>query len=115
LETCIQCGTELEPNAKFCSECGTPVEKNVTTEEYQVTADEIAKKVKELVHEGNVSNLVVKDSNGNAVLSIPVTAGVVGGIVAPVLVLIGALAMVMGKYTIVVVRKKENAPAAVAT
>ncbi len=115
METCIQCGTELGQNAKFCSECGTAVEKNVTTEEYQVTADEVAKKVKELVHEGNVSSLVVKDSSGNAVLSIPVTAGVVGVIVAPVLVVIGALAMVVGNYTIVVVRKKETAPAAVAT
>ena len=109
METCVHCGSELKANAKFCSECGLAVERNATTQEYQVTADEVMKKVRELLHEGNVTSIVVKDPNGRAIFSIPATAGVVGVVIAPALAAVGAIAALMSNCTIVVVRRGEPA------
>jgi uncharacterized membrane protein YvbJ len=107
LETCDSCGTNLNENAKFCSECGAAVEKNARTEEYTVTADDVMKKVRELLHEGNVTRIIVKDETGKTILTIPVTAGVVGVLVAPPLAAMGVIAAMMTKCTVVVVRKRE--------
>jgi hypothetical protein len=84
------------------------VEKNTTTQEFTVAADEVTKKVRELLHEGNVSRIVVKDENGKALLEIPVTAGVVGVLLAPWLAAAGVIAAVATRCTIVVVRKGKR-------
>jgi hypothetical protein len=81
------------------------VDKNSTTQEFNVSADEVTKKVRELLHEGNVSRIIVKDENGKALLEIPVTAGVVGVLLAPWLAAAGVIAALATRCTIVVVRK----------
>ena len=93
METCSSCGANLVDNAKYCNECGAYVLKNTTTQEFSVSADEVTKKVRELLHEGNL-------------LEIPVTAGVVGVLIAPWLAAAGVIAAFATKCTIVVVRKK---------
>jgi predicted transcriptional regulator len=77
LETCHSCGANLVDTANYCHACGATVEKNTTTQEFTVSADEVTKKVRELLHEGNVSRIIVKNENGKPLLEIPVTAGVV--------------------------------------
>jgi repressor of nif and glnA expression len=86
--------------------CGAYVLKNTTTQEFSVSADEVTKKVRELLHEGNVSRIIVKNEDGKALLEIPVTAGVVGVLIAPWLAAAGVIAAFATKCTIVVVRKK---------
>jgi hypothetical protein len=66
----------------------------------------VTKKVRELLHEGNVSRIIVKNEDGKALLEIPVTAGVVGVLIAPWLAAAGVIAAFATKCTIVVVRKK---------
>jgi len=95
-------------NANYCHACGATVEKNTTTQQFTVSADEVTKKVKELLHEGNVSRIIVKDENGRALLEIPVTAGVVGVLLAPWLAAIGVITAIATKCTIVVVRKDNT-------
>jgi len=88
------------------------VGKNTTTQEFTISADEVGKKVRELLHEGNVSRIMVKDESGKTLLEIPVTAGVVGVLLAPWLAAAGAIAALATKCTIVVVRnsKAPNPP-----
>ena len=105
METCSRCGANLVENAKYCNECGAAVEKNTTTQEFSVSADEVTKKVKDLIHEGNVSRIIVKNEEGKPLLEIPVTAGIVGVLLAPWLAALGVIAALATKCTIVVVRK----------
>jgi Domain of unknown function (DUF4342) len=72
----------------------------------------VTKKVRELLHEGNVSRILVKDEGGKPLLEIPVTAGVVGVLIAPWLAAAGVVAALATRCTIVVVRKKASEPKA---
>lgn len=76
-----------------------------THEEYKVSGDEIVKKIKELIKEGNARRLVIKNEEGVSLIEIPLTFGVVGALIAPVLAAVGALAALITKCTIVVERK----------
>jgi ribosomal protein L37E len=107
--TCRRCGASVTDSANYCQACGAAVETNTTTQEFSVSADEVTKKVRELLHEGNVSRIIVKDESGKALLEIPVTAGVVGVLIAPWLAAAGVIAALATRCTIVVVRKKSAA------
>lgn len=75
-------------------------------EEFTVNGDAVLKKVKALIHEGNVRKIILKDEKGKALLEIPLTFGAVAAVLAPVLVAVGAIAALMTKCTIVVLRKE---------
>jgi hypothetical protein len=76
-------------------------------EEFRVNGGELLNKVKEVIHEGNVRRIILKDEHGKTFMEIPLTVGVVGAIVAPVLAAIGAIAALASSLTIVV-EKIEN-------
>ena len=80
-------------------------EHNTFTEEIRITADKLIETVKELLHEGNVRHIVVKNPAGDTIIEVPVTIGVVGLIVAPILAAIGAIAVFAADFTIVVTRE----------
>jgi hypothetical protein len=71
-------------------------------EEFRVTGGEILDKIKEIIHEGNVRRIILKDEKGKTFLEIPLTVGVVGALVAPVLAAVGAVAALASNLTIVV-------------
>ena len=77
-----------------------------TTNEFRVKGEELLQKIKQLIHEGNVSRIIIKDDNGRTYLEIPVSIGVVGAIFAPVLAAVGALAALAANFTIEVIRKE---------
>lgn len=72
-------------------------------------SQELVKKVKELIHEGNVRRIIVKNDQGQTVIEIPVTIGIVGAIAAPVLAAVGAVGALAGRWTIEV-EKREPGP-----
>ncbi len=76
------------------------------TSEFKVKGEELLQKIKELIREGNVSRIIIKDSDGKVFLEIPVTVGVVGVIFAPVLAAVGALAALVADFTIEVIRRE---------
>jgi hypothetical protein len=78
------------------------IEKPATGSKHAVRGEELLAKVKELIHQGNVKRLVVLAEDGTAVLEIPLTAGVVGAVLAPALVAIGAIAALAKNYTLLV-------------
>jgi hypothetical protein len=77
---------------------------NTRWEELKVTGDQLVSTVKELVREGNVRRIVIKNDEGHTYLEIPLTVGVVGALLLPVLAAVGALAAVASGLTISVER-----------
>jgi hypothetical protein len=76
-------------------------------EEFSVSGEEVVKKVKELIKAGNARKIIIKNEKGESVIEIPLTFGAVGAILLPTLAAIGAVAALLTKCTIVVVRKEE--------
>lgn len=74
-------------------------------ESFKVTGENLLKKVKELIKEGNVRRIIIKDKNDKIIVEFPLTFGVVGAVIAPVLAAIGALAALIGECTISVERE----------
>lgn len=74
--------------------------------EFKVKGDELLKKVKTLIKEGNVRRIIIKNEKGSEYLEIPINVGVLGVLFAPILVAVGALAAVASSFTIEVVRKE---------
>jgi CBS domain-containing protein len=81
-----------------------PDDRDPRTREYTVTGDDLVAKAKELVREGNVRRLIIKDEGGRTLIEVPLTLGVVGAVLLPVWVAIGAIAALAARYTIVVER-----------
>jgi len=79
-------------------------DQKTRTEEFQVDGDKLIARIKELVHEGNVRNVVIKNEEGRVLMDIPLTLGVVGALLAPQLAAIGAVAALITKSTIIVER-----------
>jgi hypothetical protein len=75
-----------------------------STEKLDVKGGHLVAKVKELVHEGNVRRIIIKDSDGRTAMEVPVTLGVVGFIVAPTIAAVGAFAALAADYSIEVER-----------
>jgi len=82
-------------------------EEKVTTEEYQVEGDDLLHKVKELVHEGNIRRIIIKNEEGKELIEVPLTWGVVGTVLLPVWAAIGAIAALVADCTIVVEKVAE--------
>jgi hypothetical protein len=74
-------------------------------EEVKVKGEDLLKKVKELIHEGNIRRIIIKNENGETYIEIPLTLGVVGMVVAPILAAVGAIAALASNFTIEVVKK----------
>ncbi|MGE5642365.1 MAG: DUF4342 domain-containing protein [Byssovorax cruenta] len=72
------------------------------TEEFRVEGEKLLTKIKELIHEGNIRRISIKDKEGKTVMEIPVTIGVVGILLAPQLAAIGAIAALLTEATVVV-------------
>ena len=76
-------------------------------EEFKVSGKDLRERVKELIHQGNIRRIIIKNEAGDTVLEIPVTVGVIGAIVAPALAAVGAVAALLTNCTVVVVKKSE--------
>lgn len=105
MSLCERCRAELPEGARFCPSCGTPVGK-VVREEFSVSSEDLVKRVKELIRDGNVTRIIVRDEEGKTLLEIPATIGVVGVIIAPWLAALGAIAALATKCTISVERRQ---------
>ncbi|MBE3040102.1 MAG: DUF4342 domain-containing protein [Chloroflexi bacterium] len=72
------------------------------TEEFRVNGEELLAKIKQLVHEGNIRRIIIKDKDGKILIEFPLTFGVVGLVLAPTLAAVGAIAALVTEATIVV-------------
>ena len=79
---------------------------NNRTEEFKLSGEELLKKVREIIEDGNARRVIIKNSKGKTLIEIPLTIGVVGGaaltLFAPALVAVGAIAGLLTKCTLIV-------------
>ena len=73
-------------------------------EQFKVHANDLGAKISELVHEGNVRRIIIRDEHGHTFMEIPLTVATVGVILAPVLAAVGAIAALVTHVTVVVER-----------
>ena len=76
-------------------------------ESFRVEGENLLKKVKELINEGNVRKITITDKSGKELMSFPLTIGIIGAAVAPILAAVGAIAALIGECTISVEREEE--------
>jgi len=74
----------------------------VHTEEFRVNGEELLTKIKQLIHEGNIRRIIIKDKEGKVLIEFPLTFGVVGLVLVPTLAAVGAIAALVSEATIVV-------------
>ena len=83
-------------------------EKRSFTEEFKVTGDSLLRKVKELLHEGNIRHIRIRNEEGRTLIEFPLTIGVVGTMLVPTAAAIGALAALVTSCTIEVEKVAED-------
>lgn len=71
-------------------------------EEFRLDGSKVVEKIKELIHEGNIRRIILKNEEGKTLIEIPLTLGVVGAALLPVLAAVGAIAALAASMTIVV-------------
>jgi DNA-binding Lrp family transcriptional regulator len=74
------------------------------TEELKLRGDTLVSRLKELVHEGNIRRITIKNEEGHTLIDIPLTVGVVGALLLPVWAAVGAIAALAANLTILVER-----------
>jgi len=82
-------------------------EDRIRTEEFQVSGDLLLAKIKELIHQGNIRRVIIKNEEGKTLIEIPLTLGVIGAALLPVWAAIGAIAALAANYRIVVEKVEE--------
>ncbi len=80
-------------------------EQQRPTQEFTLNGDEVVAKVRELLHEGNIRRIIIKNEDGRTMLEVPLTLGLIGAALLPVLAAIGAAAAIATKCTLVVERE----------
>ena len=86
---------------------GAARDRETRTEEHRVPGDQVLRKVKELIREGNVRRISIRNVEGRTLLEIPMSLGVVGAVLAPTFAAVGAVAALVSNCSIVVERTEE--------
>lgn len=106
---------EITPEEQMTEDHTTtdqPTEGRTRTEEFKVSGENLLGKVKELISEGNVRRIIIKNDDGRVLLELPLNAGLavtaVAAVFAPVLVAVGAIAALVTSVTVAVVRGEKE-------
>ncbi|MEG5035088.1 DUF4342 domain-containing protein [Microcoleus sp. AT3-D2] len=89
-------------------ETPTYTQEKVSVEELKINGDDLVAKVKELMHEGHIRRIIIKNEEGRVLVEVPLTVGVVGGVIGaalfPVIAAIGAIGALVAHLTIIIER-----------
>jgi hypothetical protein len=80
----------------------------MTKESFHINGENLVKKVKELIAEGNVRKITIYDKYDKELASFPLTFGLIGVLIMPMLAAIGAIAALIGECKIMVEREDVN-------
>lgn len=81
------------------------------TEEFTVTGDAVVSKIKELIQEGNIRRITLKNEEGKTLIEIPLIVGAAAAILLPVWAAVGAIAALAANLTVVIERVDKEPPA----
>jgi hypothetical protein len=76
--------------------------------EFKVKGEDLIKRIKQLIHEGNIRRIIIKDEDGHTFMEIPLTVGILGTALVPIWAALGALAALVSNFTIEVIKKDED-------
>lgn len=82
------------------------MEENKTYEEFKIKGEDLLSKFKQLIAEGNVRRIIIKDKDKKTIIEVPLTIGVVGIVLAPAVAAVGTIAALVTECTIIVERTK---------
>ena len=95
--------TEDAPQAEAAPQAEeAPKAESTRSQEFKVSGDAVVAKLKELLHEGNIRRITIKNEEGKTLIEIPLTLGVAGALFLPVWAAIGAIAALAANLTIVI-------------
>lgn len=77
----------------------------MTTEEFKIDGEGLLAKVTQLIHEGNIRRIIIKNEKDETLIEIPLSLGAVGVVLLPVLAAVGAIAALVTKCTIIVEKR----------
>ena len=83
-------------------------QEKARTEEYQVAGEGLLAKIRELIRQGNIRRIIIRNDQGQTLIEIPLTWGLVGAAFAPIWAAIGAIAALAADFTIVVEKADES-------
>ncbi|HVF69385.1 MAG TPA: DUF4342 domain-containing protein [Xanthomonadales bacterium] len=83
-----------------------PAAKKKKEQTFEVKGDQLLQKVKEIIKEGNVRRIIIKDKKGKVLVELPLSIGVVGAVLVPVLAAVGAMAALVTECSITVEREE---------
>lgn len=93
---------ETEPNEK------------VIVEEFKISGDALVAKIKDLIHQGNIRRIILKNENGHTLIEIPMTVGVIGGtmgaVLFPIVAAVGVIGAMVAHLTVVIERRESKTP-----
>jgi len=95
---------ETEPVAEPVAEPEEETRKEAGRERYRVAGEKLLTKVKELLQEGNIRRITIKNEEDRTLIEIPLTIGVVGAAFFPVWAAVGAIAALVTNCSIEVER-----------
>jgi hypothetical protein len=85
-------------------------EEKIGIEEFTIHGDDLVVKIKELIHQGNIRRIILKNEEGRVLIEIPLTVGVVGGVISaalfPVMAAVGAIGAMVAHLTIVLEKRE---------
>lgn len=91
-------------------EPGANSQEKVRIEEFTITGDALVAKVKELIHQGNIRRIIIKNEEGRPLIEVPLTVGVVGGVIGatlfPVIAALGAIGALVTHLKVVIERRE---------
>ena len=79
-----------------------------TKEEFKLRGKDLTEKVKQLIDEGNVRRIIIKNNAGKTLIELPVTVGVIGAVIAPMLAAVGAIAVLVTDCSLIVERETKD-------
>ena len=82
-------------------------EETKRTEEFKLSGGEMVDKIKDLIHQGNIRRIIVKNEEGKTLIEVPLTLGLVGVALMPVIAAVGAIAALVTRCTLVVEKTEE--------
>ena len=76
--------------------------------EFKVNGKDLLNKIEEIIKEGNIRRIIIKNDEGKTFIEIPLTIGIIGVLAAPVMAAVGALAGIVANFTVEVIRKEQD-------
>ncbi len=99
---------EQDVSAIVATETETDANEKVTAEEFKISGDVLVTKIKELIAQGNVRRIIIKNEEGHTLIEIPMTVGVIGGVISaalfPVVAALGVIGAMVAHLTVVIER-----------